>query len=272
MQPIELFFVLALVGLTGGLIAGLIGIGGGTLYVFVLPSILASLHFPESHMAQFTIANSFTAIFFASGAAVYSLWKKNFFFLRPVLLIGLSAILSSFITNYYLVLRPFYSKAAFNVVVISLLFFSAVYTLKSARKEGHSDFDEINSWKLMGTGLLSGFMAALSGLGGGIVIIPILNTILKIDIKRASSVSSGAILLSAGLIVIQNLFQSQAPQGAVSSLGYVVLPVSLFLALGVVIGSPYGVSLSRRLAPATISYIYVAVLALVMIRKISELV
>jgi uncharacterized membrane protein YfcA len=267
----SLIFVLVLIGLLGGLIAGLVGIGGGTLYVFVLPSLLASLHFPESHSAQFTIANSFTAIFFASTAAVVTLWKRKFFFPKPVFFIGISAILTSILTNWLLVLTPFYSKEKFNVVVIVLLFFSMLYTWMSAKKAGDRSFESIEWWKFCLTGFCSGFIAALSGLGGGIIIIPILNTILGVDIKRSSSVSSGAIVLSAFVIVVQNLLQSNAPKGDLWSVGYVVMPVSFLLGICVVIASPYGVKLSGKLPSKTISYIYALILLSVILHKGYEL-
>lgn len=271
MQPTTLFFVLVLIGLLGGLIAGLVGIGGGTLYVFILPSVLAFLHFPASHSAQFTIANSFFAIFFASSAAVYALHKRNFFFPKPVLLIGGSALVLSFLTNYFIVLHTSYSKEEFNIIVIILLAFSMVYTLWNAKRIIDNDVNRVAWWKYSITGAVAGIIAALSGLGGGVVIIPVLNSLFGVDIKKASSISSGAIVISSFIIVVQNLFQADAPSGDVWSVGYIVFPVSLVLAVCVLISSPYGVKWSGRLPSKTISYIYASVLLLVILKKVIEL-
>jgi uncharacterized protein len=51
--------------------------------------------------------------------------------------------------------------------------------------------------KLVGIGLLAGFFGALFGVGGGIVIVPLLVLVLAFDQRRASATSLAAILFSA---------------------------------------------------------------------------
>jgi hypothetical protein len=51
--------------------------------------------------------------------------------------------------------------------------------------------------KLVGIGLLSGFFGALFGVGGGIVIVPLLVLVLAFDQRRASATSLAAILVSS---------------------------------------------------------------------------
>jgi uncharacterized membrane protein YfcA len=51
--------------------------------------------------------------------------------------------------------------------------------------------------KLAGIGLLAGFFGALFGVGGGIVIVPMLVLVLAFDQRRASATSLAAILISS---------------------------------------------------------------------------
>jgi uncharacterized protein len=51
--------------------------------------------------------------------------------------------------------------------------------------------------KLVGIGLLAGFFGALFGVGGGIVIVPLLVLFLAFDQRRASATSLAAILVSS---------------------------------------------------------------------------
>jgi hypothetical protein len=51
--------------------------------------------------------------------------------------------------------------------------------------------------KLVGIGLLAGFFGALFGVGGGIVIVPLLVLVLAFDQRRASATSLAAILVSS---------------------------------------------------------------------------
>lgn len=59
-------FLLSLAGLAGGFIAGLLGIGGGMVFIIVLPFALLERSVPESEMVPYTIAHSLFGIFFAS--------------------------------------------------------------------------------------------------------------------------------------------------------------------------------------------------------------
>lgn len=51
--------------------------------------------------------------------------------------------------------------------------------------------------KLAGIGLVAGFFGALFGVGGGIVIVPLLVLVLGFDQRRASATSLAAILVSS---------------------------------------------------------------------------
>ncbi len=70
-MSIEFSLYLLLGGLIGGFSAGLIGIGGGTIYIFIIPLALDAINFPPDLIAPFTIANSFFAMFFASLSIVF---------------------------------------------------------------------------------------------------------------------------------------------------------------------------------------------------------
>ena len=51
--------------------------------------------------------------------------------------------------------------------------------------------------KLVGIGLLAGFFGALFGVGGGIVIVPLLTLLLAFEPRRAAATSLAAILVSS---------------------------------------------------------------------------
>jgi uncharacterized membrane protein YfcA len=265
------FFYLFISGLLGGFIAGLVGIGGGVIYIFFIPFALHYLGVPLAEIPQYTIANSFFAILFASMSANYVLYKKNLFFIKEVLTVGLFAIVSSIITLKFIVNTAWYSIEIFNAVVIVLLIYMLFSTLVSAKKAFISDLGALQTWALGLVGAAGGFIAALSGLGGGIVIIPMLNSLMKVDIKEASSISSGVIMLSAMFITLANLMEEPLYPFRFYNSGYIIFPISLAISLGVIIASPFGVKVSRKLSSTSISYIYASILGIVIIKKLIEL-
>jgi len=268
-----LFLYLLIAGLVGGFIAGLIGIGGGVVYIFVIPLALRH-HFgvPENEIVQYTVANSIFAILFASASANLALIKLNMFYRRQVMIIGISSIIASLLTLHFIVHTAWYSVGAFNTIIIFLMAYMIITTLRSAKMVLVLPLDSLKRWRLNMVGIASGSIAALSGLGGGLVIIPILNSLLKIEIKKASSISSGVIMITAFVMTIYSLFKTPSHIFHPYSMGYIVFPVALTLALGVIIASPFGVKIARKLSSETISYIYASFLAIVIVKKIVELV
>ncbi len=266
------FLFLLIAGLLGGFIAGLVGIGGGIVYVFVIPIALGFMGVPDAEIAQYTIANSIFAIFFASTSANYTLIKMNNFHYLPVLIIGLFSIITSLLTLQFVVNTDWYDVKKFNVVVILLLIYMLIFTLANAKKNYRFPLKKLRIWQLAIVGLSSGIVASVSGLGGGIVIIPLLNSLMKADIKKASAVSSGVIMITSLTMTIFNMTEKTRFPFDNYNIGYIVFPVGLTLAAGVIFTSPLGVRTAAKLSPKTISYIYASILGIVIIRKIIELI
>ena len=59
--------------------------------------------------------------------------------------------------------------------------------------------DSVHLLAGLGTGLCGGFLAGLFGVGGGIVMVPLLGLILKLDQHRAQGATLAAMLLPTGL-------------------------------------------------------------------------
>jgi uncharacterized protein len=265
------FLYLFIAGLIGGFIAGLVGIGGGVVYVFIIPISLVYIGVPEREIVQYTIANSIFAIFFASASANYVLIRLKLFYRKEVLIISISAIVASLLTLYLIVNTPWYSLEVFNLIIVALLLYMLFTTLRSAKKVFVFPLDALKRWKLGLVGMAGGSISALSGLGGGIVIIPILNSFMKIDIRKASSISSGVIMVTALMMTVYNLFEKPGHDFKAYNLGYIIFPIALTLSLGVVLASPFGVKIGRKLSSSTISYIYAGFLIIVILKKITEL-
>jgi uncharacterized membrane protein YfcA len=266
------FLYLFIAGILGGFIAGLVGIGGGVVYIFIIPIALKYLNVPEREIAQYTIANSIFAILFASASANYILIRLKVFYKKEVIIISLLSILSSLLALKFIVNTSWYSIKAFNIIIVMLLLYMLYTTLWSANKVSIFPVASLKRWKLSLLGVASGIIAALSGLGGGIVIIPVLNSFMRIDMRKASSISSGVIMLTAFTMTLFNLFEKPVHDFNAYSFGYIVFPISLTISLGVVLASPFGVKISRNLSSRTISYIYAAFLIIVILKKIIEII
>jgi len=268
----DFYFLLFLAGLVGGLISGLLGVGGGIVYILILPIAFQFIGIPYEEIAQFTIANSLFGTFFAGLFATYNHFKHGEFYPKQILIISISSIMAGLLSLYFVVNTPFYSKEVFNVVVVFLLVFMLISTLLNAKKQVNFQETGRRSKRILSlTGLSAGLTASLTGLGGGVIIIPFLNQGFKMGVKKAKTISLGVITITSFAMVIFNLFQEPMQSIEVNHTGYILFQVTGPLIVGTLITARWGVKLSRKMKASAVSYLFSTFIVLVIIKKLIEL-
>ncbi|WP_394553191.1 sulfite exporter TauE/SafE family protein [Agromyces sp. MMS24-JH15] len=111
--------------------------------------------------------------------------------------------------------------------------------------------------RLVVIGLAGGFLSGLFGVGGGIIMVPLLMWLARLDQRRASATSLAAIL----------------PASIAGSIGYLVggqvdWLAALFVAIGSIAGSWIGALLLRRLPLTVLRWGFIALLVLIAIRML----
>lgn len=266
--------VLIACGVLGGVLAGLIGIGGGLVYILALDIFLAKIGVPTDEIHQFTIANSILAVFFASASSVFKLYKSGDFYPKQIFLVAIGSIISSVLVLRFFVNTTYYSKTTFGYVVLLILGYMLFRVFKkttSDEKDLELEKAPKNMFVLGGIG--GGVIASLSGMGGGVVMIPVFHTMIGIDIKTARSISLGVIAVTSFFMSINNLLEKGEAQIANQfQWGYIIPIITIPLVAGVLVGGPLGVGLSKKLSGKVISSIYAVFLFLFISKKILELV
>lgn len=100
-------------------------------------------------------------------------------------------------------------------------------------------------------GLAAGLLGSLTGLGGGVVIVPLLTLIFGVDIRYA---------LGASLISV--IATSSGAASAYVREGYSNIRIGMFLEIATTIGAIVGASLTTMLPPRIIAVIFGGVLIL----------
>jgi uncharacterized protein len=106
--------------------------------------------------------------------------------------------------------------------------------------------------KLVGIGVAAGFLGALFGVGGGIVIVPLLMAFAAFDQRRAAATSLAAILLSSAAGAITYGVHGDVKVGA-----------AMLIGIPAVVGVVAGVDLQQRLAQRTLGYAFALLIAAV---------
>jgi uncharacterized membrane protein YfcA len=108
-------------------------------------------------------------------------------------------------------------------------------------------------------GLVAGFFSALFGVGGGVVIVPLLLIAAKWQLREASATSLAAIGVTATAGVITYVVHGE------------VRPVyAVLLGVPAAIGAAGGATLQQRVPVRTLSFLFAALLVAIAIRMLVQ--
>ena len=108
----------------------------------------------------------------------------------------------------------------------------------------------------LGIGLAAGVLSGLFGIGGGIVIVPMLILMARMAPATATGTSLGALLLPVGALGAWQYYRS----------GHIDIRVSLLLALGLFIGAYFGARLGVTADPILMRRAFAVILVVVAVR------
>jgi uncharacterized membrane protein YfcA len=264
-------FWLVIAGFGGGILAGLLGIGGGIIYVLILPYVLLAAGIPTNHLAPFTIANSIFGVLFASLSTNYLNIRNKDFFLKESLRVGIPGAIFSVVILKTIVTEPWYTLSYFYLILILFLIYMLISLFLKKDRKQEVPLGKDKDIKMILAGIVGGSLAASTGLGGGAAVVPILSTQLHMNIKKARSISLAMICITALTLTMFNLLENPHIQDLAYQVGYIYLPAALPLTFGVILGSPVGSKLGRILSAQTIKILFGVFILIVIIEKLFQL-
>lgn len=241
-------------------LASMVGIGGG---VFVVPLWLAAgFNFVAATGASLVM----TTALGASAAVVYL--RKGLVEPALVFTIGPAAWLVSFLAGFFSGhLDERLLRIAFGLVLAG---FAALLLRQPPAPTAEADRRAPGRWALRreregqvyfipligaaGAGALAGLLAGLFGVGGGVIIVPILTLAFRIPIHVA--VASSSLLLA---------LTSVFGVGGHAAAGHIDWPPALAAAAAAVVGAQIGARLASRLKPRRLRQLLALVLIMVAI-------
>ncbi|MGL5291028.1 MAG: sulfite exporter TauE/SafE family protein [Vibrionaceae bacterium] len=251
-------------GAVVGLLAGLLGIGGGILVVPALAIILPQAGISHALVMPLALATSLASIVFTSLSSSYShyrLGNLDWLTLKrllPGVLCG--AVFGSFLAN----LLPKEQLAAIFGVIVLLLALQMTLSLRFTNNR------PLPSWPACSAvGAVIGVVASLAGIGGGSLTVPYLNYH-GATMRKAIGTSSLcgmflAFFAMSGFIAFGLKSDLQLPK---FSVGYVYLPALVGIVSTSMITTRIGAKLASHLPTTTIKRLFALFLFAVGLRML----
>lgn len=248
---IEFLILLLMLGGFVGIMAGLLGIGGGLIVVPALILLLPMAGIDPQISMQIALATSLASIIVTSGSSAFNHFKLgnvDIFvvkWLMPGVVIGgfLGANVADWIPSHYL-------PKVFGVIVLLL----AIQMLLSIKGKSERVMPGSGATMAIGTGI--GMVSSLAGIGGGSLSVPFLNRH-GIEMRRAvgsSSVCGCFIAMSGMLGFILNGYTVEALPDY--SIGYVYLPALIAITSTSMLTTRFGAKLATTMPTARLKKIF----------------
>lgn len=182
--------LLAIGGFLAGILAGFLGIGGGTILV----PLMVTLGFAPVQ----AVATSSLAILITSLSGSLQNWRMGYLHFPRVMALGLPALLTAqlgaFLANY---VAPYVLLLAFGLVLwLNLALMQLRRSLVASASPAPSSRLDPGLAQLL-TGGSAGLLAGLFGVGGGVLLVPLQMLFLGEAIKMAVQTSLAVIVMTA---------------------------------------------------------------------------
>lgn len=243
-------------GMATGLVAGLLGIGGGMIMVPFLTILFTQFQFPDAYILHMAIATSMTTIVFTAITSVRAQQKKKMirwdivWRLAPGIviggLLGGSEVFNLFKTEW---LCLFF--ACFQL-------FSSYQMLTNKKPKPSRTLPGTTG--MLSTGGLIGLMSSLVGAGGAFISVPFMawcNVPMHNALASSSALGFPIAIASAAGYVIGAYGLPDLPQ---YSFGYIYLPALLCISLTSMMAAPIGVKMAHQLNTTQLRRIFAVLL------------
>ncbi len=255
MQDLPLYLLL---GAAAGIMAGLLGVGGGLIIVPVLIWIFISRGFDHAIVAHLAVGTSLATIVVTSVASIYAHHCRDavrwelVMQLLPGILLGawLGAVIADSLPTLWL-------KRIFALFVIAV----GIRMLVSVNIEGYRELPA--RWGLAAVGAVVGTLSAIVGVGGGSMTVPFLNGC-RVAMQQAVATSSACglpIAVAGGMAFA--VVGWDAPALPAGSSGYIYWPAVFGVVVTSVLFAPFGVYLSHNLPSSSLKRIFALLLFLI---------
>jgi Predicted permeases len=256
-------------GAVAGILAGLLGIGGGLVIVPILNLTFTAQALPANYIQHLALGTSLATIIFTSISSMRAHHKRGallwpvFKTITPGILVGgfLGSTVAAYLSSRFL--------SAFFVV---FLYYVATQMLLNIKPKATREVP--GPLGMFGAGGVIGGVSSLVGIGGGTMTVPFLtwcNVAMHSCIGTSAAVGLPIALASTAGYVVNGL-HADLPGLSGGYLGFIYLPAFFGVVAASIITAPLGAKMAHSMPVAKLKKIFACLLVVVATRMLWALV
>jgi len=249
-----MIYELILIGIAVGVVSGFFGVGGGMILVPTLMAIGFDI--------KTAIGVSVVQMVFSSYYGSYLNYKKGKLQLNEGIWVGIGGIVGGVIGAGF---TDILSKKSLEYIFLALIIFALLKVATSKKPSADTQEGSFNKATLFIIGLVIGIIAMMLGVGGSVMLTPVLIGFLHFPSKKAATAGLFFVVFSSTAGFIYKL-----SAGTFDSL-HIPLSYIIALAFAAVVGVIAGVKLKDKISDKhhkrSLIVLYLVILAL-LIKKI----
>ena len=244
-------------GIGAGFASGFLGVGGSFIMTPVQYGIFTAMGISEDTAIRLAIGTSLMVILPTATSGAWRHYKKGAVWWKTALIMGScglacaygGATLASYLPGTAL-------KIIFGAVVLS-----AAIGMLILRPVESNEEPKNNPWLWLACGVPIGLVSGLTGLGGGVIAVPIMVLALKFKMHNAVATSLVVIMITCIGGIIRYILGGQGiPDIPAYSIGYVNLQSWALLVATSVGMAQVGAITAHRLPAKQLRYVFIGVM------------
>ncbi|MCX7834813.1 MAG: sulfite exporter TauE/SafE family protein [bacterium] len=238
------YILLVGIGFVVGIVAGFIGIGGNVILIPIVLYYLKLSGIPETVLTHITYGSMLLVTFVTAISTTIRMHIQKMILWKLVPWLVLGSILST--QGLGSILKSI-QGSFLQLAFATFIFILGVRWFFARNQKDPENPRFIKPFSLVITGIVIGAISLLTGLGGGIILIPLLAGYYHISTLYLAGTSGAVLIFTALSAVVSYLWSGwghpDLPKGA---LGYLLPHLSFIIAIGTIPGAQIGAKLNKQ--------------------------
>lgn len=254
------------VGAIAGVLAGLLGVGGGLVIVPMLVFCFTQQQIPHEHIMHIALGTSMASIMFTSVSSFMAHHKRGAVHWIVVRRIVLGILTGTFFGTY---IASSMSTGFLKGFFVAFLYYVAAQMIMDRKPKPSRNLP--GNAGMFGVGSIIGIVSSLVGIGGGSLSVPFMiwcNMPVHHAIGTSAAIGFPIAVAGTAGYIVNGLKAVGLPQ---YSIGYIYLPALICIVFSSVLTAPIGVRLAHSLPVSKLKRVFAVLLFAVGTRMLISL-